>query len=169
MLDKASLIGPRHARMGRGRCSGAGHRRARVLLGLPSLAEKHAGEALEKACETALVRRFRLRTLRQCSSVKRRRHRRLLPFLDEHPIIRPLVDYAQVVARAIHRRRQSPLRGRRFYKAWLGRSSGPENTTALTARTARAVRRLRRALDPVIPRQVAPQQSPAPFHRTIPA
>ena len=60
-------------------------------------------QALEKACEIALSHgAYRLRTLRQLLK-RQAMPQTSLPFLEEHPIIRPLDDYAQLVARAIHR------------------------------------------------------------------
>jgi transposase len=75
----------------------------RVLLGLVSLSKRHSGSALEKACETALsYGAFRLQTLRKL--LERQAAGQLpLSFLDEHPIIRPLDDYARVVAAALQR------------------------------------------------------------------
>jgi transposase len=65
----------------------------RVLQGLLSLSARHPCEAIDEACETALsYGAFRLQTLRQL--LKRRGPaQQPLPFLDEHPIIRPLSDY----------------------------------------------------------------------------
>jgi hypothetical protein len=65
----------------------------RVLQGLLSLSARHPCEAIDEACETALsYGAFRLQTLRQL--LKRRAPaQQPLPFLDEHPIIRPLSDY----------------------------------------------------------------------------
>src|SRR5690606_24316889 len=77
----------------------------RILQGLLSLTRKHRSESLEKACETALsYGAYRLRTLRQL--LKREAEQgsqQTFAFLDEHPIIRPLDDYAQVVATAVER------------------------------------------------------------------
>jgi hypothetical protein len=57
------------------------------------LSARHPCEAIDEACETALsYGAFRLQTLRQL--LKRRAPaQQPLPFLDEHPIIRPLSDY----------------------------------------------------------------------------
>jgi len=65
----------------------------RVLQGLLSLSTRHPCEAIDEACETALsYDAFRLQTLRQL--LKRRAPaQQSLPFLDKHPIIRPLSDY----------------------------------------------------------------------------
>jgi transposase len=65
----------------------------RVLQGLLSLSTRHPCEAIDEACRTALsYGAFRLQTLRQL--LKRRSPaQQPLPFLDEHPIIRPMSDY----------------------------------------------------------------------------
>ncbi|MGE0536462.1 MAG: IS21 family transposase [Pirellulales bacterium] len=72
----------------------------RPLMGLISLTKKHDYEALEKACETAHSHgAFRLRVLR--ALLKRSAPKQQsLPLLDEHPLIRPLDDYAAIVAAA---------------------------------------------------------------------
>lgn len=76
----------------------------RVLLGLVSLSKRHSGLALEKACEIALSHgAFRLRTLRKLVARHAAAAQLPLDFLDEHPIIRPLDDYAAVVAAALER------------------------------------------------------------------
>jgi hypothetical protein len=76
-----------------------------VLQGLLSLTKKHRGETLETACQIALSHGcYRLRTIRQL--LKRQADRQeTLEFLSEHPIIRPLEDYAAVLARALQRPR----------------------------------------------------------------
>jgi hypothetical protein len=75
----------------------------RVLQGLLALTKKHTSQTLENACEIALSHGcFRLRTIRQL--LKREAAKQEpLPFLNEHPLIRPLDDYAAIIARAIHR------------------------------------------------------------------
>jgi hypothetical protein len=76
----------------------------RVLLGLLSLTKKYPSESLEKACEIALSHgAFRLRAIRQL--LKRPGFKQEpLPFLEEHPLIRPLDDYARIVAAALERK-----------------------------------------------------------------
>jgi len=103
LLTKVSAIGTQAHQWAQATLSGRGVAGTRVVQGLLSLQKKHSAEALEKACEIALSHGvYRLKTLRQL--LKRQPAPQMpLPFLDEHPIIRPLDDYAQVVARAIHR------------------------------------------------------------------
>jgi len=75
----------------------------RILQGLLALAQKHSSEPLEKACEIALSHGcYQLRTIRQLLQ-RQTAKQEPLPFLDEHPLIRPLDDYASIVTRAIHR------------------------------------------------------------------
>jgi transposase len=103
LLEKARRIGPHADSWARAMLAARGIEGTRVLQGLLSLGKKHSDESIERACETALSHgTFRLRTLRQL--LKRATPRQEpLPFLDAHPIIRPLDDYAALVARAIHR------------------------------------------------------------------
>jgi hypothetical protein len=76
----------------------------RVLQGLLSLTKKHSSESLEKACEIAASHGcYRLRTLRQLLT-RQAATQTSFAFLDEHPVIRPMADYAAVVA-AAHQRR----------------------------------------------------------------
>lgn len=86
----------------------------RVLQGLLALARKQPLEALNNACKTALSHDvYRLRTLRQLLKCQAPAQQPL-PFLDQHPLIRPLEDYAALVARAIHRQSDRPSLGEGF-------------------------------------------------------
>jgi hypothetical protein len=95
----------------------------RVLQGVLSLTRRHPSEALEQACEKALSHgAFHLRTLRQLIG-RQTAQQTTLPFLSEHPIIRPLDDYAQVVAAALARKDAS---GGRFLRHGSGVRGGQE-------------------------------------------
>ncbi len=103
LLNKLSAIGPRTHEWASAMLTARGIEGTRVLQGLLGLAKKHSPDTLEKACETALSHgAFRLRTIRKLLG-REAAKQEPLPFLEEHPIIRPLDDYAAVVARAIHR------------------------------------------------------------------
>jgi len=104
LLSKVSLIGAHTGQWAEAMVCARGIEGTRVLLGLLSLTKKHPSESLEKACEIGLSHgAFRLRTIRQL--LKRADFKQEpLPFLEEHPIIRPLDDYAQVVAAALERK-----------------------------------------------------------------
>ena len=75
----------------------------RVLMGLKQLANKHQDAAVESACETALYYgEYRLRTIREL--IKRRAGRQQqFAFLEEHPVIRPLVTYTEFVQAAFRK------------------------------------------------------------------
>jgi len=104
LLSKVSLIGAHTEQWAEAMVCARGIEGTRVLLGLLSLTKKHPSESLEKACEIALSHgAFRLRAIRQL--LKRPDSKQEpLPFLEEHPLIRPLDDYARVVARALERK-----------------------------------------------------------------
>ncbi|MCA9234234.1 MAG: hypothetical protein KDA44_02120 [Planctomycetales bacterium] len=75
----------------------------RVLQGLVSLGKRQSSAAIDEACRTALsYREFRLRTLRQLMK-RRGPDQQPLPFLEEHPLIRPLADYGGWVRSALGR------------------------------------------------------------------
>ena len=114
LLNKVRHIGPQSHQWAQAMIHARGIAGTRVLQGLLALTQKHASEALEKACETALSHgAYRLQTLRKLLE-RSADKQQPLPFLDEHPIIRPLDDYAAVVARAIHRQADRPSVGEGF-------------------------------------------------------
>lgn len=114
LLGRAKRIGPKTHAWAEAMLVARGIQGTRVLQGLLSLDLKHPHETLEKACETALsYGAFRLNTVRQLLARSAPRQEPL-PLLDEHPIIRPLDDYAQIVARAIQRRADRPSVGEGF-------------------------------------------------------
>jgi hypothetical protein len=103
LLDKVSALGEQAHQWAEAMLTARGIEGTRVLQGLLALAKKHTSQTLEKACETALSHGcFRLRTIRQLLK-RESAQQQPLAFLDEHPLIRPLDDYAAIVARAIHR------------------------------------------------------------------
>lgn len=101
LLDKVGWIGPQSQQWAEAMLNARGIEGTRVLQGLLSLTKKHTAEALENTCEIALSHNaFRLRTIRQLLGRKAAKQQSL-PFLDEHPIIRPMDDYGRVVAAAM--------------------------------------------------------------------
>lgn len=103
LLADVSLIGPHTEKWSEALITARGIEGTRVLLGLRSLTKKHSCELLEKACEIALSHgEFRFRILRQL--LDRQAAKQLpLPWLEEHPLIRPLSDYGRVVRDAWQR------------------------------------------------------------------
>jgi transposase len=75
----------------------------RVLQGLLSLAKKHAALDLEQACEIAhSYASYRLRTIRTLLKHQAPKQESL-PFLETHPLIRDLADYARIVHDAVQK------------------------------------------------------------------
>jgi transposase len=108
LLSRAAVIGAHTQAWSQALVTARGIEGTRVLMGLLALAKKHPAETLEKACEIALSHgAFRLRTIRQLLA-RREQQQAPLPFLDEHPLIRPLDDYARIVAAALQRKPPLP-------------------------------------------------------------
>jgi transposase len=101
LLSQVGLIGPHSKEWAQAMLSARGIAGLRVLQGLLSLDKRHSPSDIEQACEVALSYGvFHLRTLRQL--IRRRAVKQQpLPFLDEHPIIRPLADYGSWVRAAL--------------------------------------------------------------------
>jgi hypothetical protein len=103
LLHKVSVVGPFTRQWSEAVVQARGIEGTRVLQGLLALTKKHSCTDLEKACETALSHGcWRLRAVRQLLGRKATKQEPL-PFLEEHPIIRPLTDYGAVVAQAFQR------------------------------------------------------------------
>jgi len=67
------------------------------LVGLLNMAHRIEDKQIDKACEIALTHEaFRLRTLRQLIERGGSKQQEI-QFLDEHPIIRDLSDYGDLV------------------------------------------------------------------------
>lgn len=108
LLRKVRVVGPKTHEWAQAMLAARGIQGTRVLAGLLSLAKKVSAEALEKACATASSHAaYHLRSLRKLVG-RQADVQQPLPFLDEHPIIRPMDDYACVVAAAIRRRADRP-------------------------------------------------------------
>jgi transposase len=103
LLNQVAWIGPQSQQWAEAMLHARGIEGTRVLQGLLSLTRKHRAEALENACEIALSHgAFRLRTIRRLLDRKAEKQQSL-PFLAEHPIIRPMDDYGRVVVAAMRR------------------------------------------------------------------
>jgi hypothetical protein len=114
LLSRVQLIGSQTSQWAQAMLHVRGIAGTRVLQGLLALTKKHDSAVLEKACEIALSHgAYRLRTLRKLLA-RESAKQMPLPFLEEHPIIRPLDDYAQVVTRALQRQADRPSVGEGF-------------------------------------------------------
>jgi transposase len=101
LLSKASAVGPRTQRWAEQMIHQRGIQGVRILQGLLSLAGRHPADAIERACEIAARHgAYRLRTLRQLMDRQGDRQEQF-EFLDEHPIIRPVSEYAQIVRQSL--------------------------------------------------------------------
>ena len=111
LLSKVSLVGSQTQQWAEAMVNARGVEGTRVLQGLLSLTKKHSCQVLEKACEIAFsFSCWRLRTIRKLVGREAARQEPL-PFLEEHPLIRPLDDYAAIVAQAFHRQADRPSVG----------------------------------------------------------
>jgi transposase len=103
LLSKIRCIGPQAHTWAEAMLVARGIEGLRVLQGLLALEKRYSLEALERACEIALsYGAYRLRTIRKLLS-RDPLPQQPLPFLEEHPIIRPLDDYGRIVAAALAR------------------------------------------------------------------
>lgn len=101
LLTKVRGIGPHASQWAEAMLRARGIAGVRVLQGLLALDKRHAQDDIERACATALSYGvFQLRPVRQLIARKAAKQQPL-PFLDEHPLIRPLADYGQWLAAAL--------------------------------------------------------------------
>jgi transposase len=103
LLEKAGAIGPEARRWAEAMVQARGIEGLRVLQGLLGLPRKHPAAEVDRACAIALEHgAWRLRTLRRllerasggADQAHRQEH---FEFLDEHPIIRSLSEYQQLI------------------------------------------------------------------------
>ena len=97
LLQKVSIIGPQTRTWSHGLVAVRGVQAVRVLQGLLHLSGKHSSVLIEQACGTAhSYGEYRLATIRKLI-----KHagpdQQAFEFLEEHPIIRNLSDYGDVV------------------------------------------------------------------------
>jgi hypothetical protein len=105
LLDKVTIrLGPHSTAWAEAMIKARGVEGVRVLQGLLSLAGRHPASAIEQACEIAIgYGAYHLRTIR--SLLKRQAPKQeVLPFLSDHPMIRPMSEYGQLVHDAFQSR-----------------------------------------------------------------
>lgn len=139
LLHKVGVVGPFTRQWSEAMLHARGIEGTRVLQGLLALTKQHSCDALEKACEIALSHGcWRLRAVRRLLGRKGTKQEPL-PFLEEHPIIRPLEDYAAIVARAIHRQENRSSLSEGFERhGWAKTSVTSAHENGLSAPSARA-------------------------------
>jgi len=101
-------LGPHSAAWAAAMIQARGVEGVRVLQGLLSLASRYPISAIERACEIATgYGVYRLRAIR--ALVKRQAPKQeVLPFLSDHPMIRPMSEYSQFVHDAFQFRNAQP-------------------------------------------------------------
>jgi transposase len=97
-------LGPKSTAWAEAMIQARGVEGVRVLLGLLSLTGCHSTSAIEQACEIAQgYGEYHLRTIR--ALLKRKAPKQdWLPFVSEHPMIRPMSEYGQFVHDAFQSR-----------------------------------------------------------------
>ena len=97
MLNKVSLVGPCSSRWAEAMLARRGIEGVRVLQGLMSMTYRHPADSVEKACDIAHSHgAYRLRDVR--SLIERQAARQEeFEFAKEHPIIRSLSEYGELV------------------------------------------------------------------------
>jgi len=97
LLRQADLIGTHTGAWAAEMVHQRGIEGVRVLMGLLGLAKRHPADCIEQACELASTHgAYRLRTIRELIKRQGDRQERF-EFIDEHPIIRSLSDYGELV------------------------------------------------------------------------
>ena len=95
LLRQIAAIGPHTKAWSEATTQVRGVESVRVLVGLKALAGKHETAAMEEACRVALAHgAHRLRSIRSLLKRTTAKVQQSLPFIEEHPIIRPLSDYS---------------------------------------------------------------------------
>ncbi len=104
----ASRLGPQSAAWAAAMIEARGVEGVRVLQGLLSLASRYPISAIERACEVATgYGVYRLRTIRALAK-RQAPKQETLPFLSDHPMIRPMSEYGQFVHDAFQFRNAKP-------------------------------------------------------------
>ena len=101
LLHKVKLIGPQSMRWAEGALSEHGVPGMRIIQGLLSLTHKYKTSEIEQAAETA----WRSGSFR-CRTIKRLlehggAQQQTMEFMDEHPVIRPILEYDQFFKQAL--------------------------------------------------------------------
>jgi len=96
LIARAARIGPKTGEWAKAMIGERGIEGVRVLLGLIALTRRHGTKEIDDACGLALSHgAFKLRTVRQL--MERRTEQEQLDFLSEHPLIRDLAEYGELV------------------------------------------------------------------------
>ena len=101
LLRKVRLLGTHAARWAEATLAEHGVRGMRIIQGLLALSRHYEASAIDAACEKAWRGRgFRYRIVKSLLE-RRAATQQTLEFLDVHPLIRPISDYAEFVRHAL--------------------------------------------------------------------
>ena len=103
LLRKVRLLGTHAARWAEATLEEHGVRGMRIIQGLLALSRQYDAGAIDAACEKAWRGRgFRYRIVKSLLE-RRAATQQTLEFLDVHPVIRPISDYAEFVRQALQK------------------------------------------------------------------
>jgi transposase len=103
LLERIRRLGSQAAGWAEAVIANRGVEGMRVLVGLLSLAGRHPATSIDRACGVALAcGAYRLKTVRALID-RDAPKQEPLPFVEEHPMIRPLTDYEQLVHTSFHK------------------------------------------------------------------
>jgi hypothetical protein len=102
LIEQAGRLGPHARAWAEAMIQERGVEAMRALVGLNSLGQRYPARQIDQACQIAHGHgAWRLRVVREL--LERRQppqEQGQLPFISEHPIIRPLSDYTQLIREA---------------------------------------------------------------------
>lgn len=102
LLRKVRFLGPRATRWAEATIETRGIPAARVLHGLLSLSRNYQAEQIDRACDTAWrSQAFNYRVIKRLLDNQSASQQQTLPFLDDHPIVRPVAEYGDFIRRSI--------------------------------------------------------------------
>ena len=104
LLERAQRFGPNASIWSASMLGSRGIEGVRVLMGLLSLGNKHPWHAVDEACRIAHGHgTYRLRCVRKLIGRQpgEQQAQTMMPFITEHPIIRPVDEYGQWIRDAL--------------------------------------------------------------------
>jgi transposase len=110
LLERVERLGPGASEWARACLQSRGIEAVRVLMGLLSLGGKHPWQSVDEACRIAHGHgSYRLRCVRKLIEQQPtdRQVQTTMPFITEHPIIRPVDDYGQWIRDALSQTQSS--------------------------------------------------------------
>jgi hypothetical protein len=103
LLQKVKLIGPHTTRWAESALSERGVQAMRTIQGLLGLTRKYESSAIEHASDIAWRSgSFHYRTIKRLLD-RGGAKQQTMEFMDEHPVIRPILEYSQFFQRALAR------------------------------------------------------------------